>query len=125
MATPNANKRGAGWRARSEAIARAAARTKRLDEAQITRSDAELIAEAIAAGKLRRIPTGTSGLPEFEPSDNPKRAVRVLRRRVRSTPRSAPASPRTWSARSGWAVALGSTRCLQYHQSRKPTLLRR
>ena len=71
MTTPNGNKRGAGWRARSEAIARAVARTKRLDEARVTRSDAELIAEAIAAGKLRRIPTGTSGLPEFEPSDNP------------------------------------------------------
>jgi hypothetical protein len=71
MTTPNANKRGAVWRARSEAIARAVARTKRLDEAQVTRSDEELIAEAIAAGKVRKIPTGTSGLPEFEPSDNP------------------------------------------------------
>jgi hypothetical protein len=70
MTTPNGNKRGAGWRARSEAIARAATRTKRLDEAQAPRSDAELIAEAIAAGKVRRIPSGTSGLPEFEPSDN-------------------------------------------------------
>jgi hypothetical protein len=58
-------------RARSEATARAVARTKRLDEAQVTRSDEELIAEAIAAGKVRKIPTGTSGLPEFEPSDNP------------------------------------------------------
>jgi hypothetical protein len=33
--------------------------------------DEELIAEAITAGKVRRIPIGTSGLPEFEPSDNP------------------------------------------------------
>ena len=70
MTTPTANKRGAGWRARSEAIARAAARTKRLNEGHVTSSDEELIAEAIAAGKVRRIPTGTSGLPEFEPSDN-------------------------------------------------------
>jgi len=70
MTTPTANKRGAGWRARSEATARLLARTKRLDEAQVTRSDEELIAEAIAAGKVRRIPTGTSGLPDFEPSDN-------------------------------------------------------
>jgi hypothetical protein len=70
MTTPTANKHGAGWRARSEAIARLVARTKRLDEAQVTRSDEELIAEAITAGKVRRIPTGTSGLPEFEPTDN-------------------------------------------------------
>jgi hypothetical protein len=71
MRPPNANKLGAVWRARSEAAARAAARTKRLNEAQVTSSDEELIAEAIAVGKVRRIPTGTSGLPEFEPSDNP------------------------------------------------------
>jgi hypothetical protein len=71
MRPPNANKLGARWRARSEAAARAAARTKRLNEAQVTRSDEELIAEAITAGKVRRIATGTSGLPEFEPSDNP------------------------------------------------------
>jgi hypothetical protein len=71
MTAPNADKRGAAWRARSEATARAAARTKRLNEAQVTRSDEELIAEAIAVGKVRRIPTGTSGLPESEPSDNP------------------------------------------------------
>ena len=67
MRPPNANKLGAVWRARSEA----AARTKRLNEAQVTSSDEELIAEAIAVGKVRRIPTGTSGLPEFAPSDNP------------------------------------------------------
>ena len=66
MRPPNANKLGARWRARSEA----AARTKRLNEAQVTSSDEELIAQAIAGGKVRRIPTGTSGLPEFEPSDN-------------------------------------------------------
>ena len=71
MTPPNANKRGAGWRRRSEAAARAVARAKRLNEAHVTSSDVELIAEAIAAGKVRRIPTGTSGLPEFEPSDNP------------------------------------------------------
>jgi hypothetical protein len=71
MTTPNANKRGAGWRRRSEAAARAVARAKRIDEAQVTRSDEDLIAEAIATGKVRKIPTGTSGLPEFEPSDNP------------------------------------------------------
>jgi len=71
MTTPNANKLGARWRARSEAAARAVARAKRLNEAQVTSSDEELIAEAIAAGKVRRIPTGTSGLPEFELSDNP------------------------------------------------------
>ena len=70
MTPPNANKRDAGWRRHSEAAARSAAHAKRLDEAQVTRSDEELIAEAIAAGKVRRIPTGTSGLPEFEPSDN-------------------------------------------------------
>ena len=67
ITTPNANKLGAHWRARSEAATRA----KRLNEAQVTSSDEELIAEAIAAGKVRKIPTGTSGLPEFEPSDNP------------------------------------------------------
>jgi hypothetical protein len=71
MTTPNANKLGARWRARSEAAARAVARAKRLNEAQATSSDEELITEAIAAGKVRRIPTGTSGLPEFELSDNP------------------------------------------------------
>ena len=71
MTPPNANKCGAGWRRRSEAAARAVARAKRIDEAQVTRSDEDLIAEAIATGKVRRIPTGTSGLPEFEPSDNP------------------------------------------------------
>jgi hypothetical protein len=71
MTTPNANKLGARWRARSGAAARAVARAKRLNEAQATSSDEELITEAIAAGKVRRIPTGTSGLPEFELSDNP------------------------------------------------------
>ena len=71
MTTPNANKLGAHWRRRSEAAARAVARAKRLNEAHVTSSDEDLVAEAIATGKVRRIPTGTSGLPEFEPSDNP------------------------------------------------------
>jgi len=35
----------------------------------VTKSDAELIAEAIAAGKVRHIPRGISGLPEFAPND--------------------------------------------------------
>ena len=33
--------------------------------------DAALIAEAIAAGKVRHIPRGISGLPEFAPSAEP------------------------------------------------------
>jgi hypothetical protein len=42
-------------------------RVARLSAAPALTSDAELIAEAIAAGKVRHIPRGLSGLPEFAP----------------------------------------------------------
>jgi hypothetical protein len=35
----------------------------RLELAVVTKPDRELIAEAVAAGRLRRIPAGVSGLP--------------------------------------------------------------
>ena len=62
-------KRGRALRARSEAGMIARMRASRLSAAPALKSDAELIAEAIAAGKVRRIPRGISGLPEFAPSD--------------------------------------------------------
>ncbi len=63
------DKRGSALRARSEASMIAHMRAARLSAAPAPKSDAELIAEAIAAGKVRPIPRGLSGLPEFAPSD--------------------------------------------------------
>jgi len=63
------DQRGGALRARSEASMIARMRVARLSAAPVTRSDAELIAEAIAAGKVRHIPRGISGLPEFAPSN--------------------------------------------------------
>lgn len=62
-------KRGRALRARGEASMLTRLRASRLSAAPALKSDAELIAEAIAAGKVRRIPRGISGLPEFAPSD--------------------------------------------------------
>src|SRR5215210_98016 len=63
------DKRGRALRARSEASMIARMRVARLSAAPAPTSDAELIAEAIAAGKVRHIPRGISGLPEFAPSE--------------------------------------------------------
>ena len=63
------DKRGSALRARSEASVIAHRRAARLSAAPAPKSDAELIAEAVAAGKVRHIPRGISGLPEFAPSD--------------------------------------------------------
>ncbi len=41
----------------------ARARKARLSQAKVVKSDAELISEAVAAGRVRRFPPGTSGLP--------------------------------------------------------------
>ena len=65
------DKRGGALRARSEASMTARLRVARLSAAPAVKSDAELIAEAIAAGKVRHIPRGISGLPEFAPSGEP------------------------------------------------------
>ena len=65
------NKRGHAMRARNEASMIARLRMARLSAAPAAKSDAELIAEAIAAGKVRHIPRGISGLPEFAPSPEP------------------------------------------------------
>ena len=65
MTPPNANKRGAGWRRRSEAAARAVARAKRIDEAQVTRSDEDLIAEAIATGVGAKLPPRAWAAPRW------------------------------------------------------------
>ena len=62
------DKRGGALRARSEASMIAHMRAARLSAAPAPKSDAELIAEAVAAGKVRHIPRGISGLPEFAPS---------------------------------------------------------
>jgi hypothetical protein len=43
-------------------------RSDRLDRAIVTKSDAELIEEAVAAGRLRKIPSGVSGLPPIVPT---------------------------------------------------------
>jgi hypothetical protein len=64
-------KRGDALRARSEASMIARLRVARLSAAPVPKSDAELIAEAIAAGKVRHIPRGISGLPEFAPRTEP------------------------------------------------------
>ena len=63
------DKRGGALRARSEASMIVHMRAARLSAAPAPKSDAELIAEAIAAGKVRHIPRGISGLPEFAPSN--------------------------------------------------------
>jgi len=64
-------KRGDALRARSEASMIARLRVARLSAAPVPKSDAELIAEAIAAGTVRHIPRGISGLPEFAPRTEP------------------------------------------------------
>ena len=64
-------KRGDALRARSEASMIARLRVARPSAAPVPKSDAELIAEVIAAGKVRHIPRGISGLPEFAPSAEP------------------------------------------------------
>src|SRR5215213_6330725 len=64
-------KRGDALRARSEASMIARLRVARLSAAPVPKSDAALIAEAIAAGKVRHIPRGISGLPEFAPRTEP------------------------------------------------------
>src|SRR5215207_6147578 len=60
-------KRGRALRARSEASMIARMRVARLSAAPAPTS----VAEAIAAGKVRHIPRGISGLPEFAPSAGP------------------------------------------------------
>ena len=113
MTTPPANKRGAGWRARSEATARLLARTKRLDEAQVTRSDEELIAEAIAAGKVRGFRPARAACPSSSRTTARATAHDVLFALfgllVRVYAAICAKLARTWSARSGSAVTLGST----------------
>src|SRR5215203_294788 len=65
------DKRGRALCARSEASMIARLRVARLSAAPAPTSDAELIAEAIAAGKVWHIPRGISGLPEFAPRTEP------------------------------------------------------
>ena len=65
------DKRRGALRTRSEASMIARMRVARLSAAPAPKSAAELIAEAIAAGKVRHIPRGLSGLPEFALSAEP------------------------------------------------------
>jgi hypothetical protein len=54
--------RGAGWSASIAAGSRRFARRDRLASPQITADDCELIEQALAEGRLRRIERGVSGL---------------------------------------------------------------
>src|SRR3954447_10887414 len=79
-------KRGDALRARSEASMIARMRVARLSAAPAPKSDAALIAEAIAAGKVRHIPRGLSGLITRRVASCAwRRPIRcTVRRRVRS-----------------------------------------